>query len=118
MDGTKYEYRPGRFLLPGDVFRATGGPVIKCGSGRTYRFGPKSGVFKFHEIERDDQGNVTVICFRTTARHTESVRLVVHRAESAAPIVDGLEYRPYKIVKKNDPGKAAPKQSAPPSYVC
>lgn len=113
-----YEYRPGRFLQPGDVFRATGGPVIKCSSGRTYRFGPKAGLFRFVSFETDDRGNSTVICFRTTLRHSEPVRLVVHRSESAAPIVDGLEYRPYKIVKKNDPRKAAPKSSTPAPYVC
>lgn len=59
---------------------------------------------------------MNVVSRRIGTRGGELVRLTVHRAEGAA-LIDGLEYRPYKIVKKNDPGKDATKSSAPVAYV-
>lgn len=113
MDAVNYEYKPGRFLTPGCKFTASGGPVLPCQSGRVVRFGER-GEFVYLGLESDAVGNLTLIARRPTNHQT--LRLVVHRSETADKSY-GVEYRPYTIRCKRDPGKRTQKLPSPPSHV-
>lgn len=100
-----YRYGPRSVLLPGDRFRATGGPVYVTDDGRVIPVADR-GVFVFRrycvqgatrwiEAHRSDGSGTVILWVGKTSR---------------SPAVPNLRRRPYRVTGKVHSADAAPRK--------
>lgn len=97
----RYEYLPGRFIVPGDLIRVSRGPRYVLADGTRVPIGHR-GTMRLAAIRVEGRSRLVLVCYQPNNGWCH-----LGTGRPRHPIDSAVEHRPYRIVKvrpKSKPG--------------